>query len=149
MLEAQAPQPEKEEPGRRQGGVLGMDIDIPGAANALHRLLELPHVQLLPRPLKHSRWKSNQFSTSKPGPSSGACQLSEFYTFDFNDDVVLIGHSGSGDACFSTARKASMEIVPVFHGKTGGGFLTRFYPKPGPVTYLASHRMPTDISSSS
>ena len=68
---------------------------------------------------------------------SGACQLSEFYTFDFNDDVVLIGHSGSGDACFSTARKASMEIVPVFHGKTGGGFLTRFYPKPGPVTDLA------------
>ncbi|MCR4870853.1 MAG: arabinose isomerase [Atopobiaceae bacterium] len=67
---------------------------------------------------------------------SGACQLSEFYTFDFNDDVVLIGHSGSGDACFSTARKASMEIVPVFHGKAGGGFLTRFYPKPGPVTYL-------------
>jgi L-arabinose isomerase len=67
---------------------------------------------------------------------SGACQLSEFYTFDFNDDVVLIGHSGSGDANFSTARKASMEIVPVFHGKAGGGFLTRFYPSAGPVTYL-------------
>ena len=67
---------------------------------------------------------------------SGACQLSEFYTFDFDDDVVLIGHSGSGDADFSTARKASMEIVPVFHGKAGGGFLTRFYPKAGPVTYL-------------
>jgi len=56
---------------------------------------------------------------------SGACQLSEFYTFDFNDDVVLIGHSGSGDADFSTARKASMELVPVFHGKAGGAFLTR------------------------
>lgn len=68
---------------------------------------------------------------------SGACQLSEFYTFDFDDDVVLIGHSGSGDADFSTARKASMEVVPVFHGKTGGGFLTRFYPEPGPVTFLA------------
>ena len=67
---------------------------------------------------------------------SGACQLSEFYTFDFDDDVVLIGHSGSGDADFSTARKASMEIVDVFHGKAGGGFLTRFYPKAGPVTYL-------------
>jgi len=67
---------------------------------------------------------------------SGACQLSEFYTFDFNDDVVLIGHSGSGDADFSTARKASMEVVPVFHGKAGGGFLTRFYPKAGPITYL-------------
>ena len=67
---------------------------------------------------------------------SGACQLSEFYTFDFNDDVVLIGHSGSGDADFSTARKASMEIVPVFHSKAGGGFLKRFYPKAGPITYL-------------
>ncbi len=67
---------------------------------------------------------------------SGACQLSEFYTFDFDDDVVLIGHSGSGDADFSTARKASMEIVDVFHGKAGGGFLTRFYPKAGQVTYL-------------
>ena len=67
---------------------------------------------------------------------SGACQLSEFYTFDFDDDVVLIGHSGSGDADFSTARKATMEIVPIFHGKTGGGYLTRFYPKAGPVTYL-------------
>ena len=29
-----------------------MDIDIPGAANALHRLLELPHVQVLSRPLE-------------------------------------------------------------------------------------------------
>lgn len=69
---------------------------------------------------------------------SGSTQLSEFYTFDFNDDVMLIGHSGSGDADFSTARKASMEMVPVFHGKTGGGFTTRFYPKPGPVTFLAT-----------
>ncbi|MEE0956107.1 MAG: arabinose isomerase [Eubacterium sp.] len=67
---------------------------------------------------------------------TGATQLSEFYTFDFNDDVVLIGHSGSGDACFSDARKASMEIVPVFHGKAGGGFLTRFYPSAGPITFL-------------
>ncbi|MCI6310776.1 MAG: hypothetical protein MR577_00435 [Collinsella sp.] len=31
-----------------------------------------------------------------------------------------------------------MEIVPVFHGKTGGGFLTRFYPKAGPITYLGT-----------
>ncbi|MDO4805950.1 MAG: hypothetical protein Q4A07_01750 [Coriobacteriales bacterium] len=33
---------------------------------------------------------------------SGACQLSEFYTFDFDDDVVRIGHSGSGDTTFRT-----------------------------------------------
>ena len=30
-----------------------------------------------------------------------------------------------------------MKIVPVFHGKTGGGYLTQFYPYTGPVTYLA------------
>jgi len=68
---------------------------------------------------------------------TGACQLSEFYTFDFDKDIVVIGHSGSGDADFSTERKATMKVVPVFHGKTGGGFLTQFYPAPGPVTYLA------------
>jgi len=68
---------------------------------------------------------------------SGACQLSEFYTFDFNEDIVVIGHSGSGDADFSQERKATMKIVPVFHGKTGGGFLTQFYPAMGPITYLA------------
>jgi len=67
---------------------------------------------------------------------TGACQLSEFYTFDFDDDIVVIGHSGSGDADFSKERKATMEIVPVFHGKAGGGFLTRFYPAMGPITYL-------------
>ncbi len=30
-----------------------------------------------------------------------------------------------------------MKIVPVFHGKTGGGYLTQFYPPVGDVTYLA------------
>ena len=30
-----------------------------------------------------------------------------------------------------------MKIVPVFHGKAGGGYLTQFYPPTGPVTYLA------------
>ncbi len=29
-----------------------------------------------------------------------------------------------------------MKIVPVFHGKTGGGYLTQFYPPTGAVTYL-------------
>ena len=29
-----------------------------------------------------------------------------------------------------------MKIVPIFHGKTGGGYLTQFYPHLGPVTYL-------------
>ena len=67
----------------------------------------------------------------------GTGQLSEFYTIDFNKDIVVIGHSGSGDAAISTEHKPTMKIVPVFHGKTGGGYLTQFYPSLGPVTYLA------------
>ena len=49
--------------------------------------------------------------------------------------LKTIGHSGSGDADIS-AQKPTMKIVPVFHGKTGGGYLTQFYPHLGPVTYL-------------
>ncbi|WP_026510231.1 MULTISPECIES: arabinose isomerase [unclassified Butyrivibrio] len=68
---------------------------------------------------------------------AGSGQLAEMYTIDFNDDVTLIGHSGSGDYDFSTAKKPTMKIVDVFHGKTGGGYLTQFYPPAGDITYLA------------
>lgn len=67
----------------------------------------------------------------------GTGQLAEMYSIDFNDDISIIGHSGSGDADFSLARKPTMKIVKVFHGKVGGGYLTRFYPPTGPITYLA------------
>lgn len=67
---------------------------------------------------------------------SGTGQLSEMYSIDFDKDICIIGHSGSGDAAIS-AKKPTMKIVPVFHGKTGGGYLTQFYPHLGPVTYLA------------
>ncbi len=67
---------------------------------------------------------------------SGTGQLSEMYSIDFNEDICIIGHSGSGDADISQAKKATMKIVPVFHGKTGGGYLTQFYPPVGDVTYL-------------
>ncbi len=67
---------------------------------------------------------------------SGTGQLSEMYSIDFNEDICIIGHSGSGDADISQAKKPTMKIVPVFHGKTGGGYLTQFYPPVGPVTYL-------------
>ena len=59
---------------------------------------------------------------------SGTGQLSEMYSIDFNEDICIIGHSGSGDADISQAKKPTMKIVPVFHGKTGGGYLTQFYP---------------------
>lgn len=64
-------------------------------------------------------------------------QLSEMYSIDFPADVCIIGHSGSGDADISQARKPTMKVVPVFHGKTGGGYLTQFYPPLGAITYLA------------
>lgn len=67
---------------------------------------------------------------------SGTGQLSEMYSIDFNEDICIIGHSGSGDADISQAKKPTMKIVPVFHGKTGGGYLTQFYPPIGDVTYL-------------
>ncbi len=68
---------------------------------------------------------------------SGTGQLSEMYSIDFNEDICIIGHSGSGDAAISQTKKPTMKIVPVFHGKTGGGYLTQFYPPVGEVTYLA------------
>ena len=67
---------------------------------------------------------------------SGTGQLSEMYSIDFKEDICIIGHSGSGDADISTAKKPTMKIVPVFHGKAGGGYLTQFYPPAGPITYL-------------
>ena len=67
---------------------------------------------------------------------SGMGQLSEMYSIDFNEGICIIGHSGSGDARIS-GKKPTMKIVKVFHGKTGGGYLTQFYPRLGPVTYLA------------
>lgn len=67
---------------------------------------------------------------------SGTGQLSEMYSIDFNEDICIIGHSGSGDADISQAHKPTMKIVPVFHGKAGGGYLTQFYPPVGDVTYL-------------
>lgn len=67
---------------------------------------------------------------------AGTGQLSEMYSIDFNEDICIIGHSGSGDADISVAKKPTMKIVDVFHGKTGGGYLTQFYPPAGDITYL-------------
>ena len=60
----------------------------------------------------------------------------EMYSIDFPEDIVIIGHSGSGDADISTAKKPTLKVVPVFHGKTGGGYLTQFYPGHGTITFL-------------
>ena len=36
---------------------------------------------------------------------SGTGQLSEMYSIDFNDDICIIGHSGSGDAAISAKSR--------------------------------------------
>ncbi len=68
---------------------------------------------------------------------AGTGQLAEMYSIDFKEDICIIGHSGSGDADISAEKKPTMKIVPVFHGKTGGGYITQFYPPAGEITYLA------------
>jgi L-arabinose isomerase len=68
---------------------------------------------------------------------AGTGTLEELYTLDFEDDIAILGHSGSGDADISTARKPLMKVVEVFHGKVGGGYLTQFYPGPGELTILS------------
>ena len=79
---------------------------------------------------------------------AGCGQLSEMYSIDFDEDICIIGHSGSGDADISE-KKPTMKIVPVFHGKTGGGYLTQFYPhlegvnEPGPIFTFGDTNMRT------
>ncbi len=67
---------------------------------------------------------------------SGAGTLEELYSLDFNNDIAVLGHSGSGDTAISD-KKPLMKVVDVFHGKTGGGYLTQFYPCTGDITILA------------
>ena len=76
---------------------------------------------------------------------AGTGQLSEMYSIDFNEDICIIGHSGSGDADISQAKKPSMKIVDVFHGKTGGGYLTQFYPRSEMLHILELRRIKTVI----
>ena len=67
---------------------------------------------------------------------TGVSELSELYGMDIDSDVVLFGHSGSGDANVSNIKPLLKE-TSVFHGKTGKGFLTQFYIEKGPVTLVA------------
>ena len=71
--------------------------------------------------------------SSRPSPAPASSRRCTPSTS--SEGICIIGHSGSGDAAIS-AKKPTMKIVPVFHGKTGGGYLTQFYPHLGPVTYL-------------
>ena len=66
----------------------------------------------------------------------GSATLAELYSMDFDDDVVIIGHSGAGDPAISQ-EPARLAMSEVFHGKSGKGYLTQFYPGPGKITLLS------------
>ncbi|MBL8598662.1 MAG: hypothetical protein JNL14_13080 [Devosia sp.] len=66
----------------------------------------------------------------------GSATLAELYSMDFNDDVIIIGHSGAGDPAISDAPPR-LAMSEVFHGKSGKGYLTQFYPRAGDVTLLS------------
>lgn len=67
---------------------------------------------------------------------AGNAMTAELYSMDFNDDLCIIGHSGACDANVSK-EKATLKSSSVFHGKSGKGYMTQFFPEPGPVTMLA------------
>jgi L-arabinose isomerase len=69
-------------------------------------------------------------------PFAGSATLAELYSMDFREDICIIGHSGAGDAAISD-RKPRLAVSDVFHGKSGRGYLTQFYPAEGPVTLLS------------
>jgi L-arabinose isomerase len=66
----------------------------------------------------------------------GSATLAELYSMDFDDDIIIIGHSGAGDPAIS-GEQPRLALSEVFHGKSGKGYLTQFYPRHGDTTLLS------------
>lgn len=62
--------------------------------------------------------------------------FTEFYAFDFNDDIILMGHDGPGHTAIAQG-KTKLRSLDVFHGKVGSGLSVEMSVKHGPVTVLS------------
>lgn len=62
--------------------------------------------------------------------------FTEYYAVDYNDDVLLMGHDGSGHIAIAEG-KTKVRPLGVYHGKVGQGLSVEMSVKHGPVTLLS------------
>ncbi|HXF14561.1 MAG TPA: hypothetical protein VN517_15505 [Terriglobales bacterium] len=62
--------------------------------------------------------------------------FTEYYTADYADDVVLMGHDGPGHIAIAQG-KTKVRPLKVYHGKVGRGLSVEMSVKYGPVTLLS------------
>ncbi len=62
--------------------------------------------------------------------------FTEYYTTDYRDDVVLMGHDGPGHVAIAQG-KTKVRPLGVYHGKVGRGLSVEMSVKHGPVTLLS------------
>jgi L-arabinose isomerase len=62
--------------------------------------------------------------------------FTEYYTLDWADDIVLMGHDGPGHIAIAEG-KTKVRPLDVFHGKVGRGLSVEMSVKHGPVTLLS------------
>ena len=67
--------------------------------------------------------------------------FTEYYTADFNDDVILMGHDGPGHIAIAQG-KTKVRPLTVYHGKVGRGLSVEMAVKHGPVTLLSVVQSP-------